>query len=198
MTRPILSRARLTASFTQSKMTNSRRSLLSVREMAIFAMLGTIMFISKIVMEPIPNVHLLGTLTMLYTVVFRTKALIPIYIYVFLNGLFAGFNMWWIPYLYIWTLLWGVTMLLPKKMTKGARMVVYPIVCALHGLLFGTLYAPAQALMMRFTFEQTLAWIASGLWFDIVHAIGNLCLGLLIVPLSELLHRIFYNKRMVY
>ncbi len=161
-------------------------------------MLGTIMFISKIVMEFLPNIHLLGMLTMLYTVVFRTKALIPIYIYVLLNGLFAGFNMWWIPYLYIWTILWGITMLLPKKMPRGARMVVYPIVCSLHGLAFGTLYAPAQAVMFHFTLEQTLAWIAAGLWFDVTHAIGNLCLGLLIVPLSELLHRIFYNKRMVY
>ncbi len=166
--------------------------------MAVFAMLGTIMFISKIVMEFLPNIHLLGMLTMLYTVVFRTKALIPIYIYVFLNGLFAGFNMWWIPYLYIWTILWGITMLLPKKMPRGARMVVYPIVCSLHGLAFGTLYAPAQAVMFHFTLEQTLAWIAAGLWFDVTHSIGNLCLGLLIVPLSELLHRIFYNKRMVY
>lgn len=166
--------------------------------MAVFAMLGTIMFISKIVMEPLPNIHLLGMLTMLYTVVFRKKALIPIYIYVLLNGLFAGFNMWWIPYLYLWTILWGVTMLLPKKMPRGARMIVYPIVCCMHGLAFGTLYAPAQAIMVRFTFEQTLAWIAAGLWFDIVHGIGNLCLGLLIVPLSELLHRIFYGKRMEY
>ncbi len=156
------------------------------------------MFISKIVMEPIPNVHLLGTLTMLYTVVFRKKALIPIYIYVFLNGLFAGFNMWWVPYLYIWTILWAVTMLLPRKMPKRIRMIVYPAVCALHGLAFGALYAPAQALMVHFTFEQTLAWIAAGLWFDVIHTIGNLCLGLLIVPLSELLYRIFYNKRMVY
>ena len=166
--------------------------------MVVFAMLGTLMFISKIVMEPLPNIHLLGMLTMLYTIVFRKKALIPIYIYVLLNGLFAGFNMWWVPYLYIWTILWGVTMLLPKRMPKGARMVVYPTVCALHGLAYGTLYAPAQALMFGFTLEQTLAWIAAGLWFDVTHCIGNLCLGLLIVPLSELLHRIFYNKRIEY
>ena len=40
---------------------------------------------------------MLGMLTIVYTVVYRRKALIPIYIYVFMNGLFAGFNMWWIP-----------------------------------------------------------------------------------------------------
>ena len=66
------------------------------------------MFCSKVIMEALPNIHLLGMLTMVYTLTFRWKALIPIYIYVFLNGLYAGFNVWWVPYLYIWTVLWAV------------------------------------------------------------------------------------------
>ena len=51
---------------------------LKTRELAIFAMLGAIMYVSKVVMEWIPNVHLLGTLTMAYTLVYRKKALYPI------------------------------------------------------------------------------------------------------------------------
>ena len=62
--------------------------------MALFAMLGSLMFASKIVMEALPNIHLLGMFTMAFTVVFRAKALIPIYIYVFINGVFAGFDVW--------------------------------------------------------------------------------------------------------
>ena len=163
--------------------------------MVIFAMLGTLMFCSKLVMEALPNVHLLGALTVTSTVVFRKKALIPIYVYVLLNGLYAGFSMWWIPYLYIWTILWAVTMLLPRNMPKRVACVVYPIVCCLHGLAFGTLYAPAQALMFGFTWEQMLAWIAAGIPFDVIHGIGNLVAGLLIVPLSELLKRLTKTYR---
>lgn len=158
--------------------------------MVIFAMLGTLMFCSKIVMEVLPNIHMLGMLTIVYTVVYRKKALIPIYIYVFLNGLFAGFNMWWIPYLYIWTLLWGAVMLLPRNLPDKFACFVYPALCALHGILFGILYAPAQALMFGFTFEQTLAWIASGLPFDLLHSTGNLAAGLLILPLTKLLRKL--------
>ena len=55
---------------------------------AIFPMLGAIMFCSKILMEALPNIHIVGMLVMLYTVVFRVKAIIPIYIYVFLTGLY--------------------------------------------------------------------------------------------------------------
>ena len=99
--------------------------------------------------------------------------------------------MWWIPYLYIWTVLWGITMLLPKNMPKKLAFVIYPVICGLHGLAFGILYAPTQALFFGFNFKQTIAWIIAGLPFDAVHAVGNFCAGLLIVPLSELLKKLF-------
>ena len=160
---------------------------LKTRELAIFAMLGAIMYLSKIIMEWIPNVHLLGTLTMAYTLVYRRKALYPIYVYVFLNGALAGFNAWWIPYLYVWTVLWAVTMLLPKHMPKRVALFVYMIVCALHGFGFGILYAPAQAVMFGLSFEATLAWIASGFPFDVIHGISNFFCGMLIMPIVSVL-----------
>lgn len=158
-----------------------------LRELVLFAMLGTVMFCSKIIMEFLPNVHLLGMFTMAYTVVFRKKALIPIYVYIMLNGVYAGFATWWLPYLYIWTVLWAVTMLLPKNMPKKVACFVYPAVCCLHGLAFGTLYAPAQAFLYGMNFEQMLAWIVVGLPWDIVHGVGNLFAGMLVLPLSTLL-----------
>lgn len=153
-------------------------------------MFGALMFVTKVLMEFLPNIHLLGMFIMVFTVVFRAKALIPLYIYVFINGVFAGFDVWWIPYLYIWTILWGLTMLLPKRMPRKVACVVYPIVCCLHGLFFGALYAPAQALLYGYTFEQTLVWISMGLSFDILHCIGDFCLGFLVLPVSELLKKL--------
>lgn len=165
----------------------SIRRISNARELCIFSMLGTIMYISKLVMEALPNIHLLGVLTVVYTIVYRRRALIPIYIYIMLNGLFAGFNLWWVPYTYIWTLLWGVVMLLPQNITKKIAIPVYCVVCGLHGFLYGMLYAPAQALMFGLNFKQMIAWIVAGIPFDIIHGISNLGLGLLIVPLSEIL-----------
>ena len=162
--------------------------------MCIFSMLGALMFCSKIIMEALPNIHLLGMLTVVYTVVFRTKALIPIYVYVVVNGLYAGFSAWWVPYLYIWTVLWAVVMLIPRRLPKKLLAVIYAAVCCLHGLTFGILYAPVQALMYGFDLEQTLAWIAAGFTFDILHGVGNLAAGLLIMPLSELLLKLVRKK----
>ena len=169
---------------------SNRRASLTIWEMAIFAMLGAVMFCSKLLMEVLPNIHLLGMFTMTYTVVFRQKALIPIYLYVLLNGLYAGFSAWWIPYLYLWTILWAITMLLPPKMPRKLKAVVYPALCCLHGCAFGILYAPAQALMFGMNFRQMLAWIVAGLPWDVLHGVGNLFAGMLILPLSELLQKL--------
>ena len=155
---------------------------LTTREIAVFAMLGAFMYASKMLMELAPNIHLLGVLTTAYTVVYRKKALYPIYTYVILNGMLCGFATWWIPYLYIWTVLWGAVMLLPKKLPKKLCSIVYMSVCAMHGFLFGTLYAPVQALLFGLNFKGMLAWIAAGLPWDFIHGVSNFFCGVLIVP----------------
>ncbi|MCI8327990.1 MAG: hypothetical protein HFI37_09510 [Lachnospiraceae bacterium] len=160
---------------------------LTIRETAIFGMLGAVMYASKMVMEFLPNVHLLGVFTVAFTVVYRKKALYPIYTYVILNGIFCGFAAWWIPYLYIWTILWGAVMLLPKEMPKKAQMIVYMAVCAAHGFLFGTLYAPMQAVLFGFSFQQMTAWIIAGLPWDCIHGISNFFSAILIVPIISAL-----------
>ena len=160
---------------------------LTIREMAVFAMLGALMYASKIIMEVAPNVHLLGVFTIAFTVVYRKKALYPIYTYVLLNGIFCGFATWWIPYLYLWAVLWGATMLLPKRIPEKIRPLVYMLLCAAHGFLFGTLYAPAQALLYGLSFQKMIAWIISGLPWDFVHGVSNFFCGILIVPIVKIL-----------
>lgn len=157
---------------------------LTIREIAVFGMLGAVMYVSKMVMEMLPNIHLLGVLTIAYTIVYRKKALYPIYIYVILNGIFCGFAAWWIPYLYLWTVLWGIVMLLPKKIPSKIQVLVYMIVCAVHGFLFGTLYAPVQAVLYGLNLKETFAWIAAGLPWDCVHGISNFFCGILIMPIA--------------
>ncbi len=154
----------------------------TTREITIFAMLGAVMYASKLLMEVAPNIHLLGVFTIAFTVVYRKKALYPIYIYVILNGIFSGFAVWWVPYIYVWTVLWGAVMLLPKHLPKKIRALVYMAVCAGHGFLFGTLYAPAQALLFGMSFQGMVSWIIAGLPFDFIHGVSNFFCGILIVP----------------
>ncbi len=161
------------------------KTKITLFELALCAIYGSLMLAGKIAFEALPNIHLVGMFTVLFTFVYRFKALISIYVFVFLSGLIYGFGVWWWPYIYIWAVLWAMAMLIPKSISKKAAMIVFPIVCGLHGLLYGTLYAPFQALAFGFDFKQTVAWIVSGIPYDVIHGVSNFALGLLIWPLSQ-------------
>ena len=157
---------------------------LTVKEMAVFGMLAGLMFASKQIMEVLPNVHLLGVFTIAITLVYRRKALYPIYGFVLIQGLFSGFALWWIPYLYLWTVLWGAAMLLLPR-----DLVQVMLLCAAHGYLYGTLYAPAQALLFGLDWKGMVTWILAGLPWDFVHGTSNFFCGLLILPLARTLQK---------
>ncbi|MEE1078309.1 MAG: hypothetical protein UIC64_04570 [Agathobacter sp.] len=168
---------------------------LKTREITIFAMLGALMYCSKVIMEVVPNVHLLGVFTVAFTVVYRKKAFYPIYVFVFLTGALNGFATWWIPYLYLWTVLWGMTMLLPKSMPTKVQPIAYMVVCSLHGFLYGTLYAPSQALLYGLSFKGMVAWIIAGLPWDCIHGVSNFFCGLLIFPIVKVLLMLEKNTK---
>ncbi len=164
---------------------------LKIREIAIFAMLGAIMFVSKVIMEGLPNIHLLGTLVIAYTITYRAKALFPIYAYVFANGLWEGFRPFdWLPETYIWLILWGMTMLLPKKMPTRVAPIVYMLVSAAHGLLLDIFYVPAYLLFANIPWEHLRLTLLMGIPYVALQAAGNFVLGTLIVPIATLLRKL--------
>lgn len=176
-------------------MRNHNRYSHHLRQMALFSMFAAMMTISDQLMNALPNVHLIGMFTMVLTLVYRQKALIPIYLFVVLDGLVEGFYLsTWIMYSYIWLVLWAWTMLIPKKTPDRVRALIYPIICALHGLAFGILTTPV-ALFMHYP-QSMWNWadfwklVLTGIAFDINHIIGNFFAGLLILPLSNLLFKL--------
>ena len=161
-----------------------------IRDTIVFAMLGAIMFVSKLIMEFLPNIHAIAMFIAVFTLIYGWRALIPIYVYVFLVGLINGFGVWWYPYIYIWAVLWALIMLIPKNMSLKKKVIISAIFCALHGLLYGTLYAPFQALAFGLNFQGMIAWIVAGFPFDIVHMCGNIAMSFLIAPLYRVLLRL--------
>lgn len=164
----------------------------NLKEVILLSLMGPVMFVlGDLAFEILPNIHLVGVLTVVLTAVYRYKALIPVYMYVVLSGLFGGFALWWIPYLYIWAALWGAAMLVPRRLPVKWYIAALVGVCAAHGLLFGMLYAPAQALLFGLDWRGLLTWIVAGLPFDAIHGTSNLLLGTaLIPPLYKLLQKL--------
>lgn len=162
------------------------KSALTVREMTLFSILGAMMYCSKLLLEWAPNIHLIALFIIVFTVVYRVKALIPLYIFVLLSALLGGFSPWLMPYFYVWTILWAAVMLLPRRMSPKIAVPVYMVLGTLHGLLFGVFCAPSQALFFGLTFQGAIAWIVQGFYFDILHGIGNFAACTLALPLIRL------------
>lgn len=158
--------------------------------MALFGVYAALMFLLKFAMQRLPNVHPLGLFIIVLTVQYRYKALIPLYVYVMIDGIVGGFALWWIPYLYIWVPLWamamGVSCLIRRfHLPNKVAIPLYMCIAALHGFSFGTLYAPFQALAFGLSFEGMLTWIVAGLPFDIIHGVSNFFVATLVLPLSK-------------
>ena len=88
------------------------KTFLSTYELVLFSALTALLFLLDIVLEVAMNVELVSMLVATYTLVFRKKALIILYLYVALYLLLFGFGVYNLAYLYIWLVLWGVFMLL--------------------------------------------------------------------------------------
>ena len=162
-------------------------TLKRLEEYVVFALFGAMMYISAQI-DIIPNVHPLALFIVVLTVVYRFKALIPIYLYVFLEGLMGGFNVWWLPYLYIWTVLWLLVMFIPRRINEAVAGVLLVVVAVLHGLSFGILYMPVQCyVFFKGNWDLAWIWLLNGAAFDTLHAVGNLTATLFAIPMIRLL-----------
>ena len=164
---------------------------LKLKDIVLLALLSALMCVGDFAMEWLPNVHFVGVLIVVTTIVYRWHALLAIGAYVMIQGVVGGFQPWWFAYIYIWDFLWGFVMLIPQKLSPKIKHVLYVVVCALHGYLFGTLYAPSQVLLFfGGDFSKMLPWIIAGIPADLIHGTGNLVLGAcLIYPMVKVLKK---------
>ena len=155
---------------------------LTVREMVLFGILGAMTFAAKYVMSFLPNIEPSSLMVMLFAVVFGKKWVYPTYLYVAMEVLFYGINLWTINYLYIWAVL-AVAALLLKDMKSSLG---WAMVSGIFGLLFGVLCGIVDVFIGGFSYAVT-KWV-SGIPFDIAHCFGNFFIALVMFnPLRKLL-----------
>ena len=78
---------------------------LTLKQIALFGILGGLTFAAKVVMAGLPNIEPVSLMVMLFAVTFGRKAVYPIYVYVAMEFFLYGLNTWSICYLYIWLVL---------------------------------------------------------------------------------------------
>lgn len=162
----------------------------TLAELALFGILGALTFGMKVVMAGLPNIEPVSLMVILFAVTFGRKALYPIYIYVLLEFLLYGINLWSINYLYIWAILAAAAWALRKE----EHPLAWALLSGGFGLLFGALCAPVDAAIGGVGYAVG-RWI-SGIPFDLLHGAGNFALALaLFVPLRRLMGRLYQNMR---
>ena len=162
----------------------------SIRSMTLMGLLGALLILVQVSIAVLPNIELVTLLVILYTLVFGKLALIPVAVFILVEGLIYGFGMWWLNYLYAWPLLVLVALLFQKQRSR----FFWVIVSAAFGLFFGALCAlpyffiggPASA----------FAYWIQGIPFDLMHCAGNAVVALLLFePLRGLIERL--SRRML-
>ena len=144
------------------------------------------MYASKLAMDFLPNIHLIGVFIIALTDVYGKKALYPIYVYVLLEFLLNGVNLWAINYLYVWLILAAGAWLL-REMTSPLG---WALLSGVFGLLFGALCAPVYLVVGGPAYA--LSWWISGIPFDLLHCAGNFVITLvLFVPLRRLTKQLY-------
>ena len=154
-----------------------KHSKLTIREVVLFGVLGALTFAAKLVMSPLPNIEPVSLVIMLFAVTFGWKALYPTGLYVAMEVLYYGINVWNIYYLYIWAIL-AILAILFRKMEDPLG---WAILSGAFGLTDIFIYG----------FPVAIAKWVSGIWFDLLHCGGNFVMALLLfAPMRKLLGKL--------
>lgn len=162
---------------------------LTIQEIALMGIMTALLEVAVHAMAVLPNVEPVTLLIILYTIFFGKKVVYILAAYLFFEGCWYGFGLWWVMYAYVWPLLAFLTYLFRKNKSawfwsvfSGAFGLFYGALCSIPYFFIG---GPAMA----------FAWWVSGIPFDLLHCVSNalLCM-VLFVPLQRVLKQLKQQK----
>lgn len=143
-----------------------------IRDVVMIGMMSAILVVVQVALGFLPNVELVSLLIILYSCYFGRKTLFIIYVFVLLEGIIYGFSLWWINYLYIWTILFIIATIFRKHRSP----VFWAIVSGTYGLGFGALCAIPYFFIGGL--PTAFAYWVSGIPYDIPHGAFNFIFAL--------------------
>ena len=152
--------------------------------------LSAILLVGQVGMSVLPNIEPVSTLIILYTLIYKKRVFPVIYTFVLLEGVLFGFGIWWISYLYIWSIL----ALIALAFQKLDSAILWAVISGSFGLLFGALCAIPY--LISGGPGAAFAYWAAGIPYDILHCLGNFVLTLILYrPLLNLLGRLQTSRQ---
>ena len=146
---------------------------MKIRDIVIIGLLSAILIIVQVTLSFLPNVELVTTLIILYTLLFGRKTLYIISVFILVEGLIYGIGLWWFNYLYIWFVLYGIVRLLRKNRSP----LVWAIVAGCFGFTFGALCSIPY--FITGGIPTGMAYWVAGIPYDVIHGISNFFIALI-------------------
>ncbi len=144
--------------------------------------LSAILLAGQLGLAFLPNIEVVSTLIILYTLTYKKLVFPVIFTFVLLEGMVFGFGIWWISYLYIWNILALIVLVLQKIDSA----LLWAVISGAFGLLFGALCAIPY--LITGGPGAAIAYWSAGIPYDILHCGGNFVLTLILFrPLLRLL-----------
>lgn len=156
---------------------------MNTKKLVRIAMFAAMLFVGQVGLSFIPNVEVVSLLILCITLVFEKEGLYASFVFVLLEGVQWGFGLWWFSYLYVWPILYFI-IIGCKKINPQNDFVIWAIILGFYGLTFGGLFALAY-IPVSINYAITY-WIA-GLTFDVIHAVSNVIVTLLLAKPTYLL-----------
>lgn len=162
------------------------------REIVIFGILTAIVLVGQVAMAFLPNVEIVTLLFLVYALVLGKKVFYIIYVFAFLEGIIYGFGMWWINYMYVWSVQAVITLIFHKQ----TSVIFWSILSGFYGITFGALCS------IPYFFvggpSAAFAYWVSGIAYDLPHCIGNVVICLtLYKPLRYVLEQCVRDSNIV-
>ena len=166
---------------------------ISIKDITLIGMMVAVIEVCKIALSFLPNIELVSFWIIMFTLFFRKRVALVLPVFVIIEGALYGFGMWWIAYLYIWSILAIITHIF----RKNDSVWFWSILSGTFGLFFGMLSAVPYVFMgavggsIMSGLKAGFAWWVSGIPWDVVHCIGNFCLMLALYrPVRNVLRKV--------
>ncbi len=153
---------------------------ITTKDIVLMAIMLSVIEVVKFSLSFIAGVEMVTLLFIVYTLFFEKKMVYFLPAFYLTEGVLFGFHIWWVAYLYIWTIL----VFAVYFFRRNESVLFWSILSGIFGLLFGALCSPVYFVTLGS--HVAISWWIAGIPTDILHGISNFILCLILFkPLNR-------------
>lgn len=161
---------------------NTRKNFFSIKEIAYLSMLTAACVVGRTLFQFIPNVQPMTVIFLLITFYLGlSRGLVVALLSILITNMYMGMGVWTISQLISYTVVLLVFYLLCKISLFRRNFWLKGLYCVFAGLLYGFIISIISVKVYGIT--AFLPYYLSGIYFDLMHGLGNGGFYLVLAPI---------------